>query len=500
MPLELEAWRAMAACEGDLQKSFIAMIGLLAARLEFRSAQLVRFAADGVDVLTSTGGREVSRRLHNRASEPLLAWVAKEDVREVAAGDVPHDLAAAITTRGVVAALRAHSRVTGAVLVDGIRARTRAREHVKDLVAPLAHVLSLVSLRAQTPRSPAVPGPNGGTTGRPRDRLVIGADGDLSAVVERVAQVAPTDLPVLLLGETGSGKEVIAGAVHDASPRASRPFLRVNCGAIPSELLDSELFGHERGSFTGAAALRLGWFERADGGTLFLDEIGELPLQAQVRLLRVLQDGSFERVGGQTALRADVRVVAATHRNLISMVSDGRFRQDLWFRISAFHIDIPSLRNRQADIAALAAHFAERAARRFGLRHVTPSAEDIATLRAYSWPGNVRELAAVIDRAVLLGRGSALDLDVALGTPAIRNPTQLPRPPAGAEALLGVSIPPRNTRVTLDASKTARIERALTDARGRVDGPFGAAVRLEMSPHTLRSWMRKLEIDWRRFR
>ena len=189
--------------------------------------------------------------------------------------------------------------------------------------------------------------------------------------------MAQSDVPVLILGETGTGKEVVSRAIHTRSPRAAAPFIRVNCGAIPPELIDSQLFGHEKGSFTGAADTRKGWFERADGGTLFLDEIGELPLPAQVRLLRVLQDGFIERVGGQQPIRVDVRIVAATHRDLAAMVKSGTFREDLWYRINVFPILLPRLRERVEDIPALARHFAQRAANRFGLRYVEPTPADL---------------------------------------------------------------------------------------------------------------------------
>src|SRR6185436_1472920 len=191
--------------------------------------------------------------------------------------------------------------------------------------------------------------------------------------------------------------------------RRSGPIVRVNCGAIPTELVDSELFGHEKGSFTGAIATHRGWFERADGGTLFLDEIGELPAAAQVRLLRILQDGSFERVGGGQALKADVRLIAATHRDLDEMVGEGAFRRDLWYRISVFPIDLPPLRERLSDIPELAAHFARGAGKRLGGMPLVPTPQDYAALLAYSWPGNVRELAAVIERAAILGDGRCLE-------------------------------------------------------------------------------------------
>src|SRR5262249_28699889 len=244
---------------------------------------------------------------------------------------------------------------------------------------------------------------------------IVGAESGLRSVMDRVSLVSRADIPVLILGETGSGKEVVARAIHRQSRREKGPFLRVNCGAIPPELVDSELFGHERGSFTGATALRKGWFERADRGTLFLDECGELPPAAQVRLLRILQDGTFERVGGERQMHVDVRVVAATHPNFEAMVAEGTFREDLWYRLAVFPIDLPPLRDRPEDIPALAAHFAVRAAKRFGLPSCAPTPQDVNLLATYAWPGNVRELAAVIERAALLGDGRRLDVATALG-------------------------------------------------------------------------------------
>ena len=240
---------------------------------------------------------------------------------------------------------------------------------------------------------------------------VVGERTGLREVMERVDQVAPTDAPVLILGETGSGKEVVARAVHERSRRRDGPFLRVNCGAIPAELVDSELFGHEKGSFTGAATTRRGWFERADGGTLFLDELGELPTAAQVRLLRVLQDGSFERVGGQRALRADVRVVAATHRDLGSLISAGRFREDLWYRIAVFPVRLPALRERPEDIAVLARHFVREVATEYGKQVQGFAPEAMNCLQSWSFPGNVRELRNTIERAVALCAGSVVSVE-----------------------------------------------------------------------------------------
>lgn len=324
---------------------------------------------------------------------------------------------------------------------------------------------------------------------------IVGADAGLKPVMERAALVAPSDVPVLILGETGTGKEVISRAIHHRSSRASGPFIRVNCGAIPTELIDSQLFGHEKGSFTGASEQRQGWFERADGGTLFLDEIGELPLQAQVRLLRVLQDGSLERVGGQQSLHVDVRIVAATHRDLALMVQAREFREDLWYRLAVFPIVLPPLRERKADISALACHFAERAATRFGLPPVMPTDSDIALLTDYHWPGNIRELGTVIDRAAILGDGKILEVSTALGV----MPSQAQRA-ATAICVPGDSFPAGGEIVPLEEALRRHIARALQATQGRIEGPKGAARLLKINPHTLRAKMRKLELDWSRFR
>lgn len=328
--------------------------------------------------------------------------------------------------------------------------------------------------------------------------VVIGERGGLKTVAERIDQVASTDVPVLILGETGSGKEVIARALHMRSQRSRGPVVRVNCGAIPSELIDSELFGHERGAFTGAVATRKGWFERADGGTLFLDEIGELQPAAQVRLLRVLQEGTLERVGGHQTISVDVRIVAATHRRLENMVSEGTFREDLWYRLSVFPISLPPLRERREDIPALAEHFAKSAGRRLGLSNVElkPTAEELALLSRYSWPGNVRELAAVLERAAILGRGKKLEVAAALGDPPLAN-----APGVGHAEGRPSQIPPSSKGfLTLDQAMARHIEEALIQAKGQIEGRQGAAELLDINPHTLRARMKKLGVDWNRFR
>ncbi len=326
---------------------------------------------------------------------------------------------------------------------------------------------------------------------------IVGIGSGLRAVMERVELVSKSDVPVLIFGETGSGKEVVARQIHNGSPRAERPFIRVNCGAIPHELIDSQLFGHEKGAFTGATETRQGWFERADGGTLLLDELGELPLAAQVRLLRILQDGWLDRVGSQQPISVDVRIVAATHRDLPSMVAAGQFREDLWYRLAVFPIVIPPLRERCEDIPELARHFALRAATRFGLYPVAPTREDIELLISYSWPGNVRELATVIDRAAILGDGKQLEVAKSLGVPTHPVAPLVPsivEPPPPMRPLSAKEIVP------LDDVIRRHIESALTATGGRIEGPRGAAKALKINPHTLRGRMRKLKIDWKEFR
>jgi hydrogenase-4 transcriptional activator len=333
---------------------------------------------------------------------------------------------------------------------------------------------------------------------------IVGGDAGLREVTERIDQVAQADVPVLVFGETGTGKEVVARAIHARSQRSKGPIVCVNCGAIPPGLVDSELFGHERGSFTGASGTRKGWFERADGGTLFLDEIGELPLDAQVRLLRVLQEHVFERVGGTRGIHVDVRVVAATHRNLEDMVAAGTFREDLWYRLSVFPIFLPPLRERPSDIPALAAHFAWRAGKRLGGTPLVPSESDVELLVQYDWPGNVRELVTVIERAAILGGGKKLNVPAALGV-RVNSPRQSVAPAALALASPSAGrspVPARSDEgfFTLDEAMARHIERALEETHGRIEGKGGAADLLDINPHTLRSRMKKLGVNWGRFR
>jgi hydrogenase-4 transcriptional activator len=324
----------------------------------------------------------------------------------------------------------------------------------------------------------------------PDEERLIGADTGLAAVMARARMVSRSTAPVLLFGETGTGKEIIARAIHEHSTFRSGPFRRVNCGAIAPELIDSELFGHEAGAFTGATTRRKGWFEQANGGTLFLDEVGELALPAQVRLLRVVQDGEVVRVGGERPVRVNVRIVAATHRDLPAMVVAQTFREDLYYRLAIFPIVIPPLRDRPHDIRAFAEYFAERAANRFGLKPVQVSDDDVRVLTEYRWPGNVREIAAVMDRAVLIGQGRSLSVTAALGLSTRPATTPVPSLERSASAVIE----------PLDDVIRRHIEAALRETQGRIEGKFGAAKLLRINPHTLRARMRKLKIDWSAFR
>jgi len=317
---------------------------------------------------------------------------------------------------------------------------------------------------------------------------VVGAEFGLKGVMALVRQVAPLISPVLLLGETGTGKEVIASAIHNLSPRKDGPLIRVNCGAIPQNLMDSELFGHEKGAFTGATARKRGRFERAHGGTIFLDEIGELSQKAQVRLLRVLQEKEIERVGGTETLKIDIRVVAATHRNLEKMLIEGTFREDLYFRLKVFPITIPPLRNRSADISALVQHFIQKKSRDMKLS-VTPTLKPgtLQQLMQYQWPGNVRELENAVERAIIVSHGNELDfhhLDV-----KEEDPEHVQLAPAAIT---------QDTPLELNEVMSQHILKVLGMCNGRVEGERGAARMLNINPSTLRKRMRKLDIPFGR--
>ena len=304
---------------------------------------------------------------------------------------------------------------------------------------------------------------------------IIGHSRALVSVLRQVEQVAPTDSTALIFGETGTGKELIARAIHDRSPRRERPLVKVNCGAISAGLVESELFGHVKGAFTGALANREGRFALADGGTIFLDEVGELPLETQVKLLRVLQEQEFEPLGGTKTVKVDVRVIAATNRDLAAMVQERKFRSDLFYRLNVFPMTMPPLRERAEDVPLLAMFFLEKFARKFARRIAHVAEETMQRLCAYAWPGNIRELQNVVERAVVLCNGSVLTIDQSL----------LPAAPAPVASAAGAS---------LEEVERQHILAMLTQTNWRIEGERGAAALLNLQPSTLRSRMQKLGI------
>jgi len=313
---------------------------------------------------------------------------------------------------------------------------------------------------------------------------IVGSSGALQKVLSLVSKVAPTDATVLVTGETGTGKELIARAIHRQSRRSSRAFVSVNCAAVPRDLIASELFGHEKGSFTGALQRRLGRFELAEGGTIFLDEVGELPLETQIALLRVLQEHEFERVGGTRSIRTNVRVIAATNRNLQVAIQAGTFRSDLFYRLNVFPIDMPPLRQRPEDIPVLVEYFVDHCARkvRKSIQGITKESLDL--LCAYPWPGNIRELQNVIERSVIMCETENFSVDK----------TWLARQPLATEP----KIPP-DLSENLATQEKAMIEAALRESAGRVFGPSGAATKLGIARSTLESKIRSLKISKNKF-
>ena len=334
----------------------------------------------------------------------------------------------------------------------------------------LLHAIHQAIARDHTARQP------NGDTGTHNFEEIVGTSAALAAVLKQVEVVAPTESTVLILGETGTGKELIARAIHAASSRSRRPFVKLNCAAIPTGLLESELFGHEKGAFTGAIAQRIGRFELADGGTIFLDEVGDIPLELQTKLLRVLQEREFERLGSTRTLRTDARLIAATNRELRKMVEQRKFREDLFYRLNVFPIYVPALRERSEDIPLLVNHFAQRFARRMNRTIETIPAETMAVLTRYPWPGNIRELQNVIERAVILSHGPVLQVPLQ----DLDNCTALRRDNGKDQ--------------TLEAAERAHILAILKETRWVLGGARGAAVRLGMNRSTLQFRLKKLGI------
>ena len=309
---------------------------------------------------------------------------------------------------------------------------------------------------------------------------MVGESERFRAMLDTMSAVADTDATILVLGETGTGKELLARAAHQLSARRERPLVRVNCAAISAGLVESELFGHEKGAFTGALERREGRFELAEGGTIFLDEIGELPLETQSKLLRVLQEGEFERVGSSETLRVDVRVIAATNRDLREEVEAGRFRADLFYRLNVFPLEVPPLRDRREDIPLIARRFAEQVGARLGRSFDGIDRESLERLQRYSWPGNVRELQNVIERAAILSPGPLIRIGESFGVDDAGSPGGSEDPSGGAR--------------TLEEMERAHIRGVLESTGWKVEGDGGAARILDLNPSTLRSRMRKLGI------
>ncbi len=313
---------------------------------------------------------------------------------------------------------------------------------------------------------------------------IVGSSEALRKLLRQVTKVAASDSTVLILGETGTGKELIARAIHKRSRRADRAFIGVNCAAIPASLIASELFGHEKGAFTGATQRRIGRFESANGGTLFLDEVGDLPPEMQIALLRVLQEREIERVGGNKSIVVDVRVLAATHRDLNTLVAEGKFRQDLLYRVNVVPIEMPPLRERAADIPLLVEYFMDRFGKRAGKKFKAIEKKSLKVFETYDWPGNVRELQNVIERAVILSEGDTLAVDETWLK------QEVPRKPIRTRTLTGALV----------GHEKEMIEAALAESQGRISGPAGAAAKLGLLARTLDSKIKRLKINKYRFK
>jgi formate hydrogenlyase transcriptional activator len=451
-------------------------------------------AALGVDeyaliALNERGGASV---VHSWASAPhvpfhdddlaAMPWVMQQLARNSVVALTPEDLP---QRQSSDASRLAVPLAAGARIAYGVIAGRRQQNG--EWRTPFIHRLRLAAEilvagleRRRETSAPVQPEEDAAQPGTQRDQI-IGASPGFRLALDRLEQVAPLDATTLLLGETGTGKEIFARALHERSRRRSRPLVRVNCAALPPTLIESELFGHERGAFTGAVATRQGRFELADGGTLFLDEIGDLALDLQAKLLRVLQEGEFERVGASKTRRVNVRLIAATHLNLAEAVADGRFRSDLFYRLSVFPIELPPLRERRDDIPQLVWYMISRHAKNLRRRitHIPPAV--MASLQEHDWPGNVRELENVIERAMIRSADGTLQLD------------ELPRAVPNGTAPRSAPARPATTD-SLDALQRQHIERVLRECGGRINGAGNAAARLGIHPNTLRFRMKKLGV------
>jgi formate hydrogenlyase transcriptional activator len=442
-------------------------------------------------------GFETCRRLKRNPSTadvPVLFLTALSDTNEKVkgfeAGAVDY-LTKPFQWEEVLARVRTHLRLRAAerALVDANRTlEARVAERTAELETSLAELDRLRrKLQAENSYLQQEIGAE--------MRDVVGSSRALRAVLDQVERVARSDTTVLINGETGTGKELIARAVHDASPRRERPLVKLNCAAISAGLVESELFGHVKGAFTGATDKNVGRFQLADGGTLFLDEIGELPLETQVKLLRVLQEREFEPVGSAKTQRVDVRVIAATNRRLEDEVARGKFRSDLYYRLNVFPVEVPPLRARREDIPELAAHFVERFSRRLGRTTMPLAPQAVAQLMSHDWPGNVRELQNTIERALIVSVGDEITIDWPLAA-ARQASTESSRPVAAEPSAVNgapVAAPAANA-VTLVEVERQHIVAMLKRTGGVIEGPKGAAKMLDMKPSTMRYRIRKLGI------
>jgi formate hydrogenlyase transcriptional activator len=514
--LALSVWELLSA-KHDLQTFLTAVADQLSSIIDFQGLGAVAFAHDagfrllaGWNALVPGEPGETANDLHRRTlgavgahlpARPRMPYDAALFSRvhagvgvscaDLLAKDAWYEYEFALAASGMRAytslPVFVEGRLTG-LAVFTRRNATPFTQEEQDIAADAARAIGIAIARALADEE----------VERLRDRLrgdsrapevrlghapffgdIVGASLALRRALEAIEQVAPTDATVLITGETGTGKELFARGVHQRSERRTKPFVEINCAAIPETLLASELFGHERGAFTGASDRRRGRFEQADGGTLFLDEIGELSADMQVLLLRVLQAREFQRLGGTAPVRVDVRVVAATNRNLADEVSAGRFRSDLFYRLNVFPVRVPALRERPEDIGVLTAHLAAKYAAQFGRRISRVDRRSLALLESYEWPGNVRELENVIARAVIACDGEVLQIS--------------------GHMLPGTSVT-GNIDVRLEKEERHAIEAALRASRGRIAGAEGAAKRLGLAPSTLESRIQRFGIDKHRFR
>lgn len=521
--LLLRTWEAISA-ERELPGVLASLADVLVPLVPFDSISIIDFSGDpsasdkggkhrlfalhlvGVPQIEGETGQQFAKRLQPQAQplrqvRPLIPYPAIEDRRlppgqplscddllqkdgwyehefHLAASGIRSYVAVPLTARGQDIGVAVFTRVEQrafpvehlALLRDACRAlsvataNALANEEIRKLREQLE--AENISLRAQLGQAPWF-------------EEILAHSAALKRVLDTVEQVATTDATVLITGETGTGKELIARAIHRRSARARGPLVKVNCAAIPDTLLASELFGHERGAFSGAVERRKGRFEQAHGGTLFLDEIGELPQEMQVLLLRVLQEREFERLGGTQTLRVDVRMVAATNRDLAEDVRAGRFRSDLYYRLNVFPVHVPALRDRPEDIPPLVAHFAEKYGNRFNRKISRIERRTLDLLQAHPWPGNVRELENTVERAVILARNGVLSVDAA--------------------TLRGSAAEGRADRHLMSEEREA-VQAALTASRGRVSGENGAAKKLGLPASTVEFRIKKLGIDKFRYR